>query len=61
MTKAGRVLTAIEVKSGRSGESFPGTDAFAEVFKPKRTLLVGGNGIPIEQFLSNPVEHWVKG
>jgi hypothetical protein len=34
---------------------------FAEVFNPKRTLLVGGNGIPIEQFLSNPVEHWVKG
>jgi hypothetical protein len=21
---------------------------------------VGGNGIPVEQFLSKPVEHWVK-
>ncbi len=60
VVKSGRMLVAIEVKSGRARESLPGIAAFAEAFKPKRTLLVGGDGIPVEEFLSRPVEHWVK-
>src|SRR5262249_45083953 len=60
VVKAGRMLAAIEVKSGRAGETIPGTAAFTLAFKPRRTLLVGGTGIPIAQFLSNPVEHWLK-
>lgn len=57
---AGRTVTAIEVKSGRSREALPGMEAFVGVFKPTRTLLVGGDGIPLEEFLSRPAEHWVK-
>ncbi len=38
----------------------PGLGAFAEAFKPKRTLLVGGDGIPLEEFLTRPVEHWLR-
>jgi hypothetical protein len=34
--------------------------AFAESFRPQRTLLVGGGGISVADFLSKPVEHWVK-
>jgi hypothetical protein len=60
VVKCGRMLTAIEVKSGRAGESLPGIAAFAEAFKTKRTLLVGGDGVPVEEFLLKPVEHWVK-
>jgi predicted AAA+ superfamily ATPase len=60
VVKAGRSLTAIEVKSGRAGEYLPGIAAFVESFKPGRTLLVGGDGVPIEEFLLSPVEHWVK-
>jgi hypothetical protein len=59
VVKAGRTLTAIEVKSGRPAEALPGIAAFAEAFKPKRTLLVGADGIPVEEFLMQPVEHWV--
>lgn len=29
-------------------------------FKPKRTLIVGGNGIALEEFLTRPVEHWLQ-
>ena len=36
-------------------------DAFNTAFRPRRKLLVGGNGIPIGEFLEEPVEHWVKG
>ena len=36
-----------------------GMNAFASAFSPDRILLVGGDGIAIEEFLSRPVEHWV--
>ncbi len=57
--RAGRVVVAIEVKSGRAPDSFPGLADFAAAFKPKRTLLVGGDGIGLEEFLTRPVEHWL--
>ncbi|HEY8516127.1 MAG TPA: ATP-binding protein [Candidatus Binatia bacterium] len=59
VVRAGRRLTAIEVKSGRSTDTLPGMDAFAAAFKPQRKLLVGGDGIPIEEFLMHPVSHWI--
>jgi predicted AAA+ superfamily ATPase len=54
-----RSLFAIEVKSGKTRGAFSGLDAFSSAYKPKRTLLVGGDGIRIDEFLSNPVEHWI--
>jgi len=60
VVKAGRTLTAIEVKSGRRRGTLPGMTAFAEAFKPTRSLLVGRDGIPLEEFLTKPVEHWVR-
>lgn len=59
VARAGRRLTAIEVKSGRAPQSHPGTAAFVEAFKPRRTLLVGGDGIAINDFLMKPVSHWL--
>jgi predicted AAA+ superfamily ATPase len=61
IVRAGRTLTAIEVKSGRTRDARPGLSAFAEAFRPQRKLLVGGDGISIQEFLFRPVEHWVKG
>lgn len=60
VVRAGRMLTAIEVKSGKARTSLPGIAAFVEAFKPKRTLLVGADGIALEEFLLRPVDHWVK-
>ena len=59
VVKAHSRLTAIEVKSGRAPQSHPGTAAFAAAFKTKRTLLVGGDGISVEEFLSRPVSEWL--
>lgn len=58
IVRAGRSLTAIEVKSGRTRHARASLAAFAEAFKPKRKLLIGGDGIPVEEFLARPVEHW---
>jgi predicted AAA+ superfamily ATPase len=51
---------AIEVKSGRRRDMLPGLEAFATAFEPNRVLLVGADGISVEEFLSKPVDHWVK-
>ncbi len=59
VVKAHSRLTAIEVKSGRAPQAHSGTAAFAAAFKTKRTLLVGGDGISMEEFLSRPVSEWL--
>jgi predicted AAA+ superfamily ATPase len=61
VVQAGRHLTAVEVKSGRAPRAHAGTTAFIQAFKPQRTLLVGGDGIAVADFLQQPVLHWVKG
>ena len=60
IVRAGRSLTAIEVKSSRTHHTHTGLAAFAEAFKPRRKLLIGGDGIPVEEFLARPVEHWLS-
>lgn len=60
VVEAGRRLTAIEVKSGRAPLAHGGSSAFAAAFKPKRNLLVGGDGIALEEFFGKPVAHWVE-
>jgi predicted AAA+ superfamily ATPase len=61
VVKAGRRLAAIEVKSARAPQAHRGTAAFAAAFKPQRSLLVGGDGIDLDEFLSRPVMHWIRG
>jgi hypothetical protein len=58
--RKGRTVTAIEVKSGRTRDSLPGMSAFAAAFRPKHLLLVGGDGIAIEEFLRAPVARWLQ-
>jgi predicted AAA+ superfamily ATPase len=57
---SGKVVVAIEVKTGQRRQALPGIDAFVHAFSPTRTLLVGGDGIPVDDFLSTPVEHWLR-
>lgn len=60
VVQAGRRVVAIEVKSGRTPLAHPGTKAFGERFKVHRTLLVGGDGVRVDNFLARPVAHWVS-
>lgn len=59
VVKAGRRVTALEVKSGRAPLAHPGSEAFMAAFKPQRNLLVGGDGIPLEDFLLRDPLHWL--
>ena len=56
----GDTVIAIEVKSGRRRTSLPGMEAFSKEFAVKKKLLVGSQGIPLEDFFCVPVEEWFK-
>jgi len=55
----GKSIVAIEVKSGRKKGNLPGIEAFSKEFPVKKKLLVGSEGISLEEFLSSPVERWL--
>lgn len=56
----GGATAAIEVTSGRRKPSPPGMAAFAKLYAPTRQLLVGGQGMPFEEFLSRSPEIWAS-
>lgn len=60
VVKSGRATVAIEVKSGSTKQVLPGMDALGKEFKISRKLLVGGDGIPIEEFLLKPTTEWLS-
>lgn len=53
-------LIALEVTSSRRKDSVPGMALFAKEFHPARKFIVGGQGIALEEFLSKPVDFWLK-
>ena len=55
---ANKKLTAIEVKSGTIPHHHKGMEAFAKQFQPDLKLMIGEGGIPVQDFLSNPINHW---
>ncbi len=58
--QSGERTVCLEVKSGRARADYSGIDAFSKNFQPFRKLLVGGQGIPLEEFLATPISHWVE-
>jgi hypothetical protein len=60
VVRSGRRVVALEVKSGKPREARPGLEAFAEAFRPTRMLLVGGDGMPLEEFLRMPLDQWMR-
>jgi len=59
LIRAGKDLLGLEVKSGRTRHRLSGMAALTKAFKVKRQLLIGQEGIGLEEFLTKPVEHWL--
>lgn len=57
--RVGKTVVGIEVKSMLRKGNLPGIAAFERAWGPVRTLLVGGQGIPIEEFLRAPLDKWM--
>jgi len=60
VTRAGRTLTALEVASGARKSSLPGVAEFGRRHPGARSLLVGGQGIPVAEFLAASPERWLR-
>ena len=58
--RSDRRLAAIEVTSGRRKDARPGLDAFGKSMRDARRLQVGGQGIPLEEFLQSRPEDWLR-
>lgn len=59
VVRSGRSLVAFEVQTGARQATLSGLAEFAKAFHPDRTLLVGADGIPLADFLSEPAESWL--
>ena len=57
LTSGPRVV-GIEVKSGRDSRVTAGLKEFQRRFRPVRTVIVGHTGVPLQDFLSVPANHW---
>ncbi len=56
---AGKRIWAIEVKSGRSGK-LSGMAAFRKRYPKAEAWLIGGEGLPLEEFFARPACDWFR-
>ena len=59
VVRAGRKVAAIEVKTNRRREALPGLATFLQVEPAARPVLIGADGISIEQALVQPINAWL--
>ena len=59
VVRKGERVTAIEVKSGAARTALPGMAAFADRFGADRRLLVGSDGIALDELLASPAERFL--
>jgi len=53
-------VVGIEVKSGKASAVHPGLVEFERKFKSRNTVIVGDSGVPLDEFLSLPGDHWFE-
>ena len=56
----GKNLVAVEVKSGSAKKTTAGLSLFAKRYRPAKSVLVGGDGIPVGDFLLTPPLKWIE-
>ena len=60
VARDGHKLAAIEVASGARKGALPGMTEFTTRYPSARPLLVGAQGIPLDEFLSSPPSRWFR-
>ena len=60
VARDGHKLAAFEVASGARKASLPGLADFRARYTSARPLLVGAQGIPLEEFLSSEPSRWLR-
>ncbi len=57
--RRGPHTVGIEVKSGPSPRIPSGLAEFEKRFSPRSAFVVGPSGVPLDEFLSVPADHWI--
>jgi predicted AAA+ superfamily ATPase len=60
VVRRGKTLVAIEVKSGSRRASIHGLSSFGKAYPSARKLLVGADGVPLEEFFLTPIERILR-
>ncbi len=55
----GARIGSFEVKSGNNASVLRGFHEFERLFSPDVSLLVGGEGVPLNEFLTVPADEWL--
>jgi uncharacterized protein len=55
----GKQLRAIEVKSGAKFAKPRGLEVFGQMYANSKLLIVGEGAVPLQEFLSQPIQHWL--
>ncbi|MDE0629201.1 MAG: DUF4143 domain-containing protein [Bryobacterales bacterium] len=58
--RGGPRVVGIEVKSGGKSRYARGARQFRAKHAVNHCLVVGGGGVPLDEFLNQPAEHWLK-
>lgn len=56
----GERIIAVEVKSGARPTTLPGMDVFNQTFQPHCMMLVGAQGMPLEDFSRSNPTSWFE-
>ena len=59
VVQRGKSLTAMEVKSVSGNGGLPGVEEFAGKFRPKKKILIGGDGVQVGEFLCTSLATWI--
>ena len=58
--RRGQKVIAVEVKSGKQRSNIGGLKEFSQRIEVLRSIVVGRNGIPIQEFLLKPAGYWFE-
>ncbi len=58
--RRGKTLMAIEVKSGSGRASRHGLSSFGKTYPSARKLLIGADGLPLEEFFLTPIDRMLR-
>ena len=53
-------MVAIEVKAGPRPRGLRGLEAFRQRYRPDRSIVVGADGVPLNEFLTLPAAAWLE-
>ena len=59
LLRGGRRVVGIEVKSGNTQRHTSGISTFRANYAVDDCFVVGGGGVPLDEFLSEPAEYWL--